>query len=632
METQINETETDLAKLKKDVETVRTFRQANERQAIINIAFLYGIQHFDLDRKAAVGTEDRIVWELKNIERKKKQLRTANYILPLFRSMFSKFVMMKSTVEIEPTTITQRDKDTARISNEVAEDFWDTVNKNNPSAIAKREVGMRMINAKRVKYMMATGHGYLIPHFNPNTLSTAFLNGESVNSEIGEVEVKVKSLFDVFVDRYNRWFVYRERMPVDMIEEQYGVIVEPESEDMETAENRLSRMLNDGADAFEDKEAATVYTRYQIKSKKYPNGRMVVYTVSKILSDGDLPDEYKGRLPLFDFRYLDFLFSPYAQGFVDQLISLQEEYNFTLSRIASYKKFLTGKVMNPKGSKLSSKYDDEVGQILTYEQGFKPSYEAGSSVPSYLFEDLSRIRKDMEDISCVHDSSMGRNTAGVKSGVAMENLKDFDDTQAGPEIMTDEQQLGLFVEMCLDIMAVKYTEPRILSIAGENLAVEVNSFKGADLIGNRRVKVSLGSIMPTSKSARQEFITKMLGLGVIDVNKAKELLEFGDVDGIWYSLDRQAARQENINLIRFSNEEIVAEPWEDHTTHLKVHQDFMKSSQFEKLPPEVRQKFIVHTGEHQQMLLAESQAAGSMGGAAPTPGQAQTAANNQGAS
>jgi len=221
----------------------------------------------------------------------------------------------------------------------------------------------------------------------------------------------------------------------------------------------------------------------------------------------------------------------------------------------------------------------------------------------------------MEDIATVHDVSMSRVPAGVKSGVAIENLSELDASQLAPILLGIEQQLAFFSETVLDIIQAKYTEPRILSITGDTLGADVKVFKGEQLQGNRRIKITLGTSMPISKTERQTLILGLADKGYITKQKALELMEFGQLEGVYRSVDEQAEKSEIQELLKG----IYVEPqqWEDHTVRLAKLQEFMKSKQFRFLSQEIQQMFIAHQKQHQDFLMAEISAAKDMGGTQP---------------
>jgi hypothetical protein len=599
-------TEADMAaKIFGQRDKIQKGRHSYEKQWLVNIAFLHGKQYFNVTKKSSSNIDDRIRWEFEDIERKKKIRRVDNYILPLYRSLLARMLSMKANVTVDATTNSERDKSASKVSQECLEDFWQMANKHNP-VLCQQYSGMIRVLAKLFGYLLTVGTAYLKPYFNPKTTSTHFLNGQVGDAEVGEVEVKVKSIFDVYTDPMRRYVIEQDVMDVDEIESLYEVKVSPEEITMSDPEQKIISLM-DGDSSEQYENAARILEKWVLPTEKNPQGKYIVCTKNKILYEGGIPEEYKGRIPYFEFTYLDLMLSVFAQGMVEQLVSHQEELNFTVTKLASYKKWMAGKVMVPKGSGLKVKWDDEVGQILSYNKGYKPTYEVPPSPPAFLLQEIIRIRKAMEDISASHDASLGRVPAQAKSGVAIENLAENDNTQLGPILLGIEQQLSFFAETVLDIIESKYTEPRILAITGDLLGAEVKTFRGENVKGNKRIKISLGSSLPYSKSERQKFIMVLQEKGYISQEKARELLEFGDIEGIFHSLDETLQKEENQAMLKPDGEAKVEE-WDDHTIHLKILTDFLKSKQFMELDPQIAQKFIDHRLQHQDFLLKEQQA------------------------
>jgi hypothetical protein len=609
-----------IAAVKKELDDIKQNRSAFERQWLINLAFLFGRHYFTIEQKPISGLDERIYWELKNMERKKKTRRVSNFILPLFRSLLSRMLMMKSTVTVEATTNSERDRSAAKVGNEVCEDFWQMVNKNNP-LLCQDSSGMMLILKQLFTYILAMGSGFLHPYFNPHTKTSVYMAGKIVpDAQVGEVETEVIHNFDMFWDPLKRFCIRQRIMDVDWIKEKYGKEVVPEKISLEDYASKLINMMEGHYDP-KIEHSAKVFEKWIFPCKKYSKGRLQVMTESELLKDVDMPPEYKGKIPFIKFDYMDFVLGivPYAQGMIEPLISLQEEYNFTITRLAGYKKWMAGKVMIPRKSKISSKWDDEIGQLLFYNSGFgTPTYQNPPAPPAFLSQELERIRTDMEDISGVHDTSMGKVPQGVTSGRAIEYLQELDSSQMAPTLISIEQKLSYFMEMVVEIMEAKYTEARFVEITGDMYGQEVKAFKGADLKGHRRITIKLGTSLPHNKQARQDFIMELEKRGYISKDKARELLEFGDIEGVYHSLDETLQKEEIERMIK-DGYEVIVEPWEDHAVHLKVLTDFMKTKDFFELPDEIKQKFKEHMQAHQDMLLGEAQAASAGEGQPPAP-------------
>ncbi len=620
-----------ISEIIKERDEIQKSRQFQERQWLVNLAFLAGKQHFVAERKTGAGLEERIIWELKAEDRKNKTRRTSNYILPLFRSQLARLLAMKSHVTVDPLTGSDRDKAAARVGEEVLEDHFLMVNKSNPTLVRKMCCGMQLLQAKLFKAVLTTGKAYLYPYWNPSVKGKTYMAGSVVDSAqpIGEIETKVRTQFDVFEDRLGQFVIDQEVMAVSEIKKLYDKDVQPEDIELSDAEQQILNMLEGASEEREKyKNAARVYRKWEGESDKHPDGHLVICTSKEILYDGSIPTYYKGVIPLFGFDYFDFLLSSYPQSMIEPLISLQEEYNFTITRLHQYKKFFAGKLKVPKKCKLETKYDTDVGQIIFYESGYgEPHFETPPGPPAFLMEELIRIRKDMEDTAAVHDSAMGRLPQEIKSGVAIENLNELDQNQLTPVALGIEVNLGFYCETILNMAEKLYVEPRLRAIAGgDEESADVAMFKGSDLAGHRRIKVNVGSSLPASKENRQLFIMKLKAEGYIDEKKALELMEFGDLAGVYKSIDENAQRVENAEMLKGT--EVLPTELDHHQTHIYIIEKYMKGENFKKLDPQIAALFWKHRKLHQEFLRMEMatarnmNAGGGAGGpaAAPTPG------------
>jgi len=599
-----------ISDVKTKVKKIDQGRTVFKKQALINIMFLYGKHHFDMKSNYAnlTSVEQRIVWEIEAIRKASNVRRVSNYILPLFRSLYSRLIRMKASVHAAPTTFTEKDRDAAKVATEVLEDFWETCNSGN-IWLAQDFTGMQSIIMKLVLYMLSIGNGYMIPYYNPNAEAFVYdeMQKDVIYSDVGEAEVRVASPLNIFRDRFGRSITERRFISPEQVYYEYGKDVKPVQGENDLVESQIKRLLEGEINEEDEKEGVYVYTQYSLPNKEHKNGRMIVCTDNELLFNEDMPEELGKKIPVFNCKYQDLGFTSHSQGAIEQVVDLQQDYNETLTRISSYKKLLTGKLLNPRGSKLSTKYDDETGQILNYNKGFKPSYENGAVIPSYIINELMRIRRDMEDAMNSHDTSMGR-PGGVKSGVAIDSLSENDFSMISPELITFEATLSKMCHCILGIVEKKYIEPRLIGITGEDMAYEVNHFKGSSVVGNRRISVKMGTGLPAARSERQQYILMLKKEGLISPDRAKKMLEFGDIDGAYTSLDEIGAKQDLLNIIENQGQvEVLAEPFEDHTIRLKVINDFRKGSRYARLEPDIREAIDDLAKQHQEFLLSEQE-------------------------
>lgn len=588
-----------IAEVKALMERIQSNRSALEKQWYVNIAFLFGKQYFKVKKGTTLG--DRIWYALERIEKGKKERRVSNKILVYFRSLLSRLLKMKARVKVDPETRMRRDVDAAQVAVEVLEDFWHRVNRNNPY-LADKLSGMQMVLKYLFAYILSFGKGYLKPYFNPNTVASTLSEGEIIQRQIGEVEVDVRHSLDTYKDPLKRFIIEKDIVSTDFIYDRYDVEVEPEDVFISEIEKQLLSLI-DKTDYKNLEEAVTLYQFWRLPCRKYPRGRLFVFTDKTIIFDDDLPQEYGGKLPFFEFTWFDLAFSSFYQSLIEQLIPLQQEYNHTITRIAEYKKYLAGKLLVPDGANLQTKWTDETGQIIKYKRGFEPHYHFPPNPPAFLFQDLARIEKDMQDIAMSHDPTLARVPVGVKSGVAIERLQEKDDFSLTPYTIEFEEKLGFFADMVLDIMATKYTEERILQTAGKDKGDEVKTFMGHDIKGNRRVMVSLGSELPVSRGVRKQEIIELFKAGLIGRDEAKRYLPLGDVESALEDIDTIAAKSENEEMSK--GEVILPQEWENHKIHLEIHREFMANPKFRELLPEIRAIFVNHYQETAKLLSEE---------------------------
>lgn len=600
-----------------EVKQDQNSRQEYLRQASQNILYIYG-WHYHYASRNHFSNEliDNIAADIEARTNRGKIRRTSNYLLPLYRSLIARMMRQEANIHAKPTTSQESDRDAARVSKEVGEDFWKNCNRGNPW-MANGLSGMQSVMLQLNIYQLILGGGYLIPYFNPKATSFMFNpnTGTTVEAEIGEVECRVDNPLNVFRDRFGRWIIHRRYISQEQIWYEYDKDVPAVTQDDSLVENRVLAIL-EGTSQQERKEGAYVYDKYCLPNKEYPDGRLISVSNETELKDEPLPEEFKRRLPPVLIKYQDLGFSPMGQGCIEQAIDIQRDYNESLTRISQYKRNLTGKVLAPRGSKLSAKYDDQVGQIIYHTLGFKPGFEEGARIPAYFFKEIERIRRDMEDIMSSHDTSIGRTPKGVKSGVGIDALGENDMSQIAPELVMQEKKLGYFMETVLDIITKKYSERRLLDISGEDLSFEMKSFIGSDLMGQRKIEIKLGSSLPVGKHERQEYILRLKAEGLVDPANVKKLLEFADVEGMFKTLDETGAKQDILNIVE-DNAFVVAEPWEDHTIRLKVINDFRKGTAYAKLSEQKRAAINQLATQHMEYLLAEQKAAAKLNGSLP---------------
>jgi hypothetical protein len=179
-----------------------------------------------------------------------------------------------------------------------------------------------------------------------------------------------------------------------------------------------------------------------------------------------------------------------------------------------------------------------------------------------------------------------------------------------------EKSLADAGKRILQLVATYYTDGRILRIAGDEQSwTIIPDFKGAMLRGNTDVQVQAGSTMPRSKAAQQAARQEMVGLLVqygyqMDQRSLRRFFMdygVGGLDRLTNEIDadeKQVAREHQ----KFqAGVTFLPNEWDAHELHIEAHNEFRKTTTFERLPPQTQQAIAQHVLAHQQTVQLQQQ-------------------------
>jgi hypothetical protein len=275
----------------------------------------------------------------------------------------------------------------------------------------------------------------------------------------------------------------------------------------------------------------------------------------------------------------------------------------------------------------------------------------GIMLPPQVEQLAAALRGQILEISGQSEPTHGRMPQGVRSGVQIAYLNEEDDSKIAPTVEEFEMAIAHMSSMSLSRVSQFYTTERTVRNYKRQGIFEVRKFKGADLKGATDVIPIVGSGMPKSKAARQQYTLELAQLGIMtDPRQLMETLEVGQ--GTPSEAEKDYAQAERENMVMMyglkgevfkdmlpTDEEgkptaIPVKTWHNHTVHLERHHSLMKDEEFERLQktaPEVVRLFDEHVAMHQQviqeqqeqqmkMLMAAKGAPDGPPGAASQPG------------
>lgn len=586
------------------IDSAKKYRQPEERQWYMNLAFLLGYQNIrwipELSKFRAGGDPN---------DPPHRKRYVGNKILPNVMRGVGKLTRNRPIPVVIPATSQDNDRNKARVSEKVLAHLY-------------RLLKMQGLNQELFMNMFIYGSAFKDHLWDPTA-------GKKISEEdnIGEVAVEVLSPFSILVPPGSRdmadvnKLVKLKSRSLDWIRERYpvwGPLVEAESKAGETsAETELRNLIQNPAYSYEDKGMSnkkegfcTVKEYRQAPCKDYPNGLLVVVANKIVLESHDLPFQYfidNKRLGIVKYDFIKIPDKFWGVSPITDAIPPQIEYNKTRSIVHEHKNIFKGKWIIAKGHGIKSvSPDNETGEVIVYDEkkaanAPPPHQSSPTPLPSYLENDIERSIQDIQDTFSQHEISKAQTPAGITSGVALEVLAEQDDTPYGPIVHRFEECESEAAMYLLNIVKEKYDEPRQLILVGENKEIQVQDFiKSEDMPTD--VIIQPGSALPQLKSSKIANILDFASKGVFGPEDKKGIikaLEFGELENFFeeINVDEQRAIQENQKL---ESDNLIPEriSIDNPVVHLGKHEEWLKSN-WDSLTLQQKDSMLKHCALHE---------------------------------
>lgn len=315
----------------------------------------------------------------------------------------------------------------------------------------------------------------------------------------------------------------------------------------------------------------------------------------------------------------------YGESWIKHLIPINRVIDALESHIFEYNHlFAKGRFIIDKNSGVRL-ITNQNGQIIEKNRGAQVQAVTVPELPDAPFNQISSFRRYLEDLSGVHDVSLGRLPGTIRSGVAIAELRQADSTNQADLVDNLEDFLARAGRKILKLVAENWTTTKLISVTGiggkkeyfmavgEDGKTKAEKFKygGKELplavIGKENdVRVQIGSWLAYTKEARLEKLKELYRLGAIDQVELLRHLEFADIDGITdrtraerifasktgstsQAVEKEYGVQLGEEEIALAENELMSEgidqevhPDDDHELHIMVHKEEADSSELVK--------------------------------------------------
>lgn len=386
----------------------------------------------------------------------------------------------------------------------------------------------------------------------------------------------------------------------------------------------IQAMKNLEQGSYDDSENVIVYEGYfrqydETTGKRYM--RKLVWTdqnITPLIWEKIEEDEYPFVLYRADLNPKEI----YGESWIKHVMPINRVIDMLESSVYDYNhRVAKGRIVVDRDAGVRAIHNVH-GEIISKNKGADVRPLDIPSLPVAVQNQIERMGRYIEDIGAVHDASLGRVPAGVKSGIGVAELKQGDATGQDDLVDNLEDFLCEVARKVLKKVSRYYTtyhfihdigiredDEKYFIVVGEKAGKKGSSdsrHKGQVKIGpdwvdlavigeDNQIRVTIGSWLGYTKEMMQEKVLKYAQFGLIDQKTALQLLEFGNVDKIVQqtriesvlkkainqptqpgqqpTVDQYSLAQEENDMMVNEGKDMPVKPEDDHIVHIAVHQD-----------------------------------------------------------
>jgi hypothetical protein len=473
--------------------------------------------------------------------------------------------------------------------------------------------GMDAALEQAVRYAIVANEGFVWPYFD-NSIGP-YLEDEEGN-RVGQGDIR----FQVYSPNQVTWEpgLKFEKSPWIGIEQ----AMEPAA--VEAMDGYLGGKLdcdarNAEAEIEISPKAELVMVRHYLErpSLKNDKGRWLTLANDRVVvaerpypcvdGDGNVVDEHV----LHKLTYAMDPESDRDHGLVEFLLDSQRALNHAVSKTSEW----VNRALNPQlllqNMKLKNKRTDEPGAINHAVGSGKAEWEPVPSIPPELFRIKEESIADMARIAAQNDIP-----SQVESGRGIQALMEKDASRRANFLKNLAKFDAGLARHCLYLVQRHYTEPRLLKVRGERGIEPIADFLGSELMGEMDVRVAPDSLEPRTREGVEKKILAFADRGWISPHAAMAAINNGTAESLVESYERDVARANLIiqkitqgHKVLFSTPERrpffgedpgidpetkqprefipgwMPRPFDNVQVQKDVVEDWMKSSEYDDLPP-----------------------------------------------
>ena len=471
--------------------------------------------------------------------------RTVNLIFDAVEHEVSSATQRVPSYDVAPATVDQEDKSAAELAKKVlfyGFDKWK----------------IRRLMTAAVRLALVAEEAFIWPYWDSTV--GPMLDGEGVG--VGEVAHRLFSGNQVYWEPGvkfddSRWWCVEYGLPVDQVKEMEGYV----GGDL-TADAEAQQEFSKGQDKSSMTRTVLVSEYLERPCPRYPKGRWLTFANKRIILE---PQDYpyvdgKGNVVdepvIHRLVYLDDPDHERGVGLVRHLEDANRMYNWARSRLMEYAKLgLVPQAVVAPGMKVKlTSEPGKVYQVPNPQQNFQ--WRDNIQTPGELFQMLELARAEIGQLA-----AQNAIPSQVEAGKAIEALIERDSNRRQQFLANVADVFASVGSHDLMLVQNHYTEDRLVKIKGSFGWETEADFRGADLRGQRDVRVSPTSIEPRTRESIEQRIYVAMQNGWLDPTKGMHALETGSADDLVKDIDLAIGRVHRvIQLIKQGSQALLSAP------------------------------------------------------------------------
>lgn len=521
--------------------------------------------------------------------------------------------------EINPSTADPEDAYAARLAGKVARYGYE-------------KWGIRQATVESLTYALVAGGGWVWPYWDSQV--GPFFRDEG-NKLIGEGEVRLRVLGPnevywepgiKFAD--SSWCAVEQALPLAEVKNMAGFDGKDLKADAQTSAEITS---SDTQHA----ELCLVTHYLERPSPQNSKGLWLTMANGRMIREQRPYPAYDEKGQVIDvpvLHYISYIVDPASDrdmGIVEHLLDAQRTVNDATNKLLEWKNLALNPQIIIQNGEFKQRLTDEPGAIYHATGSGEIKWREVPQVPGALSDIIDNAKVDFAQIAAQNDIP-----SQVESGKGIQHLIERDQSRRADFYgRLAEFHAGL-MSHCLCLVSRHYSENRLLSIKGRFGSETVQNFRGAQLRGQTDVTVNPGSLEPRSRAEVERRVLAFADRQWVSPEAAMSAINGGTAEALLESFELDVARANSIiqKIVEgpdvlfaspprplFPGEEPPSDelgnplsevpgwmprPFDKIGVHKAVFEDWMKTSDYDALPPEQK---VVANSYYSYLLRLEAQ-------------------------